>query len=38
LKVVIEEGAQHNEIAWSKRLQRALLFLYGSEIHLIPAK
>jgi predicted alpha/beta superfamily hydrolase len=38
LKVVIEEGAKHNEIAWSKRLQGALLFLYGSDIHLIPAK
>ena len=38
LKVVIEEGAKHDEIAWSKRLQSALLFLYGSEIHLIPAK
>ena len=38
LKVVIEEGAKHNEIAWSKRLQSALLFLYGSDIHLIPAK
>jgi predicted alpha/beta superfamily hydrolase len=35
LKVVIEEGAKHNEIAWSKRLQSALLFLYGSDIHLI---
>src|SRR5664279_3967775 len=31
LKVVVEEGAKHNEIAWSKRLQRALVFLYGSE-------
>ncbi|MGA9565911.1 MAG: alpha/beta hydrolase-fold protein [Candidatus Korobacteraceae bacterium] len=38
LKVVIEEGAKHDEIAWSKRLQSALLFLYGSDIHLIPAK
>ena len=38
LKVVIEEGAKHNEIAWSKRLQSALLFLYGSDIHLIPTK
>jgi predicted alpha/beta superfamily hydrolase len=35
LKVVIEEGAQHNETAWSKRLQSALLFLYGSDIHLL---
>ena len=38
LKVVIEPGAKHDEMAWSKRLQGALLFLYGSEIHLIPAK
>lgn len=38
LKVVVEEGAQHNEVAWARRLQNALLFLYGSEIHLIPAK
>src|SRR5271165_1829058 len=38
LKVVVEEGAKHDEIAWSKRLQNALLFLYGSDIHLIPAK
>ena len=38
LKVVVDEGAKHDEIAWSKRLQNALLFLYGSDIHLIPAK
>jgi predicted alpha/beta superfamily hydrolase len=38
LDVVVEEGAKHDELAWSKRLQNALLFLYGSEIHLIPAK
>ncbi len=38
LKVVVEEGAHHNETAWSKRLQSALLFLYGSDIHLLPAK
>jgi predicted alpha/beta superfamily hydrolase len=38
LKVVVEDGAKHNEIAWSKRLQGAMLFLYGSEIHLVPAK
>jgi len=38
LKVVLEEGAKHDEIAWSKRLQNALVFLYGSDIHLIPAK
>jgi hypothetical protein len=25
-------------VAWSKRLQSAVLFLYGSDIHLIPAK
>jgi predicted alpha/beta superfamily hydrolase len=35
LKVVVEEGAHHDEIAWSKRLQSALLFLYGSDIHLL---
>jgi predicted alpha/beta superfamily hydrolase len=29
LKVVVEEGAQHNEAAWSKRLPDAMLFLYG---------
>jgi predicted alpha/beta superfamily hydrolase len=38
LHVVVEEGGKPNEIAWSKRLQNALLFLYGSDIHLIPAK
>ncbi len=38
LKVVIEEGGHHDEDAWSKRLPDALLFLYGSDIHLIPAK
>lgn len=38
LKVVVEEGAKHDEIAWSKRLQSALLFLFGGDIHLIPAK
>lgn|SRR5208337_3079080 len=38
LKVVVEEGAHHDEIAWSKRLQNALLFLYGSDIHLLPTK
>jgi predicted alpha/beta superfamily hydrolase len=38
LDVVVEEGGKHNEIAWSKRLQNALLFLYGSDIHLIPTK
>lgn len=35
LKVVVEEGAKHDEIAWAKRLQTALLFLYGSDIHLL---
>jgi predicted alpha/beta superfamily hydrolase len=35
LKVVVEEGAHHDEIAWAKRLQGALLFLYGSDIHLL---
>lgn len=35
LKVVVEEGAKHDEIAWSKRLQGALLFLYGNDIHLL---
>src|SRR5271157_3020823 len=29
LKVVVEEGAVHNEGAWSRRLPEALLFLYG---------
>jgi predicted alpha/beta superfamily hydrolase len=29
LKVVVEEGAVHNEGAWSRRLPDALLFLYG---------
>lgn len=29
LRVVIEEGAQDNEAAWSRRLPDALLFLYG---------
>jgi predicted alpha/beta superfamily hydrolase len=38
LKVAVEEGAKANETVWSKRLQNALLFLYGSDIHLIPAK
>ena len=38
LRVVVEQGAKANETAWSKRLQNALLFLYGSDIHLIPAK
>ena len=38
LQVVIEEGAKANEVAWSKRLQNSLLFLYGSDIHLLPAK
>jgi len=38
LQVVIEEGAKANEVAWSKRLQNSLLFLYGSDIHLLPTK
>ncbi len=29
LKVVVEEGAVHNEAAWSRRLPEAMLFLYG---------
>ena len=29
LKVVIEEGGEHNEAEWSKRLPDAMLFLYG---------
>jgi predicted alpha/beta superfamily hydrolase len=29
LKVVVEEGATHNEAAWSRRLPEALVFLYG---------
>jgi len=35
LQVVVQEGTKHDEIAWSKRLQNALLFLYGSDIHLL---
>ncbi len=35
LKVVVEEGAHHDETAWSKRLPDALLFLYASDIHLL---
>jgi len=38
LQVVVDQGAPHNEVAWSRRLQNALLFLYGGDIHLIPAK
>lgn len=30
LKVVIEEGAQHSEPAWAKRLPTAFRFLFGS--------
>ena len=29
LKVVVEEGAHHDEAAWAKRLPEAMLFLYG---------
>jgi predicted alpha/beta superfamily hydrolase len=29
LKVVVDEGARHNEDAWSRRLPEALMFLYG---------
>jgi len=29
LKVVVDEGALHNEGAWSRRLPDAMLFLYG---------
>ena len=29
LRVVIEQGGEHNESAWSRRLPDALLFLYG---------
>jgi predicted alpha/beta superfamily hydrolase len=29
LKVVVEEGGQHNETAWARRFPDALLFLYG---------
>ncbi len=29
LKVVIEEGGQHNESAWARRFPDAVLFLYG---------
>lgn len=35
MQVVVQEGAKHDEVAWSKRLQDALLFLYGSDIHLL---
>src|ERR1019366_5342306 len=35
LKVVVEEGAKHDEGAWSKRLPNALLFLYSSDLHLL---
>src|SRR5450631_4269040 len=38
LKVVVEEGAHHDEGAWSKRLPDALLFLYSGDIHLLPPK
>ncbi len=31
LKVMVEEGAQHNESAWAKRLPDALVFLYGDR-------
>ncbi len=31
LKVVVDEGAQHNETAWAERLPDALLFLYGDQ-------
>jgi predicted alpha/beta superfamily hydrolase len=31
LKVVVEEGAQHKESAWAKRLPDALVFLYGDR-------
>ena len=29
LKVVVDEGGQHNEANWSRRLPEAMLFLYG---------
>ncbi len=29
LKVVVEEGGQHDQAAWSRRLPEAMLFLYG---------
>src|SRR5271165_974538 len=29
LRVVVDEGAAHNEAAWSRRLPDAMLFLYG---------
>jgi predicted alpha/beta superfamily hydrolase len=31
LKVVVQEGAHHNEAAWSQRLSAAMLFLYGKN-------
>ena len=32
LKVVVEEGGQHNETAWARRLPNALLFLLGRQM------
>ncbi len=29
LKVVVDEGGEHNEAAWSRRLPEAMLFLFG---------
>jgi hypothetical protein len=29
LKVMVEDGAEHNEAAWSRRLPEAMVFLYG---------
>jgi hypothetical protein len=29
LKIIVENGAHHDEAAWARRLPDALLFLYG---------
>jgi predicted alpha/beta superfamily hydrolase len=33
LKLVIQEGATHNEAAWAQRFPEALRFLYGSRVN-----
>ncbi|MEM9558733.1 MAG: alpha/beta hydrolase-fold protein [Planctomycetota bacterium] len=37
LKVVVEEGARHNELAWRSRLPGALRFLLAPHAHTEPA-
>ena len=32
LRMVVEEGGQHNETAWARRLPDALLFLFGRTV------